>query len=203
MSDPKVIEKFLPQTLIRDIEVLHNAPGNFSWQFYEKIAIEYGEPVQFKNPKIINPIGLSHVFIDNTQIVSPHWNLIKPILLFLEYHENFEIKSVLRVRSRRTLQNPNIDETYYNPPHVDLPDAVPYKTLIYYVHDCDGDSVFFNERYKPGTGQSTLQDTDVTECFRNTPVRGTGVLFDGHQYHSGNSPRKHLHRTIINFDFVV
>ena len=86
---------------------------------------------------------------------------------------------------------------------VDLPNAEPYKSFIYYVNDSDGDSVFFKERYKPKDGPPKLKDTDVTECFRYTPKKGTGILFDGHQYHSGNSPKNSLYRTIINFDFTL
>lgn len=199
----KVIESFLPKSYQNELENLINDPSGFQWYFYDKIAIEYGEPMNFKNPKIINPIGLSHTLIDSGNVTSGHWDRIRPVLLFLEYHENFEIKRILRVRVRRTMRDPNIDSTMFNPPHIDLPNAEPYKTLIYYVSDSDGDSVFFNERYDPSQRQPTLRDEDVTECFRYTPVKGNGVLFDGHQYHSGNSPVEYLHRTIINFDFIV
>ena len=199
----KVIESFLPLSYQNEIEHLINDPGAFQWSFYDKIAIEYGEPITFKNPKIINPIGLSHTFIESGRPVSEHWPRIRPILLFLEYHGNFEIQRMLRVRARRTLRDPSIDSTMFNPPHIDLPNAEAYKSLIYYVSNSDGDSVFFNERYDPSLGQPTLRDEDVTECFRYTPVKGNGVLFDGHQYHSGNSPINYLHRTIINFDFIV
>lgn len=199
----KVIESFLPKSYQNELEYIINSPGIFQWSFYDKIANEYGQPIDFKNPKIINPIGLAHTFIDSGNVVSDHWEKIRPILLFLEYREGIEIQRMLRVRARRTMRETGIDSTMFNPPHIDLPDAEPYKTLIYYVSDSDGDSIFFNERYDPSQGQPTLRDEDVTECFRYTPVKGNGILFDGHQYHSGNSPVNYLHRTIINFDFVI
>ena len=96
----KVIESFLPLSYQNEIEHLINDPGAFQWSFYDKIAIEYGEPINFKNPKIINPIGLSHTFIESGRPVSEHWPRIRPILLFLEYHGNFEIQRMLRVRAR-------------------------------------------------------------------------------------------------------
>ena len=198
----KVIASFLPTSYQNELENVINSPAIFQWSFHDKIAREYGD-VEYKNPKIINPIGLSHTFIDSGKVVSDHWTLIRPVLLFLEYHEGFEIKRMLRVRARRTLRDPNIDSSMFNPPHVDLFDSVPYKTLIYYLSDSDGDTIFFNERYIPNSGAPSLKDTDVTECFRYTPVKGNGILFDGHQYHAGNSPVEYLHRTIINFDFIV
>lgn len=199
-SDIKVLESFIPRSYQNELESVINS-NIFKWNFHDKIAMEYGE-VEYNNPKIINPIGLSHTFIDSGQPVSDYWNLVKPILLFLEYHEDFEIQRVLRVRARRTLRDIQIDPSMYNPPHVDLPDSEPYKTLIYYVHDSDGDTVFFDEVYDPKPGYAPLRG-DVAECFRYTPIKGNGILFNGHRYHSGNSPINNLHRTIINFDFIV
>jgi len=200
----KVIENFLPKPYQNEIENLINSPELFQWSFFDQIAKEYGnQPTVYKNPNIINPIGLAHTFIDSGKVVSNHFALIRPILLFLEFNMNVEIKQVLRVRARRTMQDKSLNANNFNPPHVDLPDAAPYKSLIYYVSDSDGDSVFFNERYTPSNGLPEIKDTDVTECFRYTPKKGNGIFFEGHQYHSGNSPIEYLHRTVINFDFIV
>ena len=200
----KVLESFVPKSLQDEVEDYINS-GNFQWTFFDNIAMDYGsKPMVFKNPNIVNPIGLVNTIIDNGQIVSGHYSVFRPILLFLEYHENISIKQVLRVRVRRTLRDKSAPVTRYNPPHVDLNRAEPYKSLIYYVSDSDGDSVFFNERFNPETDfEGELKDTNVTECFRYPPKKGHGILFDGHQYHSGNSPIDNLHRTIINFDFIV
>lgn len=200
MSDIKVLESFIPKSYQNELETAINSTI-FKWNFHDKIAIEYGE-VDYNNPNIINPIGLSHTFIEEGQPVSDYWNLVKPILLFLEYHENFEIQRVLRVRARRTLQDTRVNQSMYNPPHVDLPHAAPYKTLIYYVHDSDGDTVFFDEVYTPNPNGAPLRG-DVKECFRYNPIKGNGILFNGHRYHSGNNPINNLYRTIINFDFIV
>jgi hypothetical protein len=200
----KVIESFIPKSYANEIEKFINAPDKFQWSFFNQIANEYGdEPTTYKNPNIINPVGLAHVFIESGKIVSDHFVVIRPILLFLEYHMDFEIQRVLRVRARRTLCDKSLTPSQYNPPHVDLPNAEPYKSLIYYVNDSDGDSIFFNERYVPKDGPPEIKDTDVTEMGRCTPKKGKAVFFDGHQYHSGNSPRKTPHRTVINFDFLL
>jgi len=200
----KVLESFIPKSYSNEIEAYINAPNVFHWSFFDQIAAEYGAEIDYKNPNIINPVGLAHTFIDQGNIISPHYSLIKPILLFLEYRMDFEIKKVLRVRARRTLQNKSLTPSHYNAPHIDLPDAEPYQTLVYYVNDSDGDTIFFKEYYEPEKGyRSMIKDTDITEVARYTPKKGNGVIFDGHQYHSGNSPRIQPHRTVINFDFVV
>ena len=200
----KVLESFIPKSYANEIERFINSPGHFQWSYYDQIANEYGDqPTIYKNPNIINPVGLAHVFIESGRVVSDHFTFIKPILLFLEYHMDFEIQRVLRVRARRTLRDKTLSSSHYNPPHVDLPDAEPYKSLIYYVSDSDGDSVFFKERYNPTNSLPEVKDTDVTEVARYTPKKGNGIIFDGHQYHSGNSPRITPHRTVINFDFIV
>lgn len=200
----EVLESFLPISYQNEIERYINSPDIFQWSFFDKIAKEYNdEPIEYKNPNIVNPIGLAHTLVDSGRVTSNHFVFFKPILLFLEFKMNFEIKQILRVRVRRTMQDTSLNGNSYNPPHIDLPDAAPYKTLIYYVSDSDGDSVFFEERYAPEKGAPELKDTEVTESFRYTPKKGNGILFDGHQYHSGNSPINYLHRTIINFDFIV
>ena len=86
-------------------------------------------------------------------------------------------------------------------------DEVCFLSFNVYINICFLDKViliFFNERFNPETDfEGELKDTNVTECFRYPPKKGHGILFDGHQYHSGNSPIDNLHRTIINFDFIV
>jgi len=202
MNDIKVLESFLPRSYRDELERNINSVP-FKWSFHDQIATEYGE-VSYNNSKIHNPIGLSHTFIDQGKVVSEQWEMIRPILLFLEYHEDFEIQQVLRVRARRTMRENNIDVSMYNPPHVDLPNAQPYKTLIYYLNDSDGDTIFFDEIWTPRSDMGTAPlRGDVKECFRYTPIKGNGILFNGHRYHSGNSPINNLHRTIINFDFIA
>ena len=80
----KVLESFVPESLQDEVENYINS-GAFQWTFFDNIAADYAaQPTVFKNPNIVNPIGLVNTIIDNGQVVSTHYNVFRPILLFLE-----------------------------------------------------------------------------------------------------------------------
>ena len=61
------------------------------------------------------------------------------------------------------------------------------KSLIYYINDSDGDTIFFNKKLK--------------EIKRVTPKKNTAVLFDSNILHCGCNPIKSSMRGVINFIF--
>ena len=87
----------------------------------------------------------------------------------------------------------------YNVPHIDVKDHLPYKTLIYYVDDSDGDTVFFKNKIE----KDISLDTEAEEYKRVSPKKGRAIYCDGDIYHSGNCPVDFNERTIINFDFKI
>jgi hypothetical protein len=196
----KLIENIVPKNYRDEIERVVCGP-TFPWFYTELLGNDSYFANSYENPKISNPMGLTHLaFIDGKQN-SDAWPLIKPILYFLEEKEGIDPNLLLRCRFRKTFQTIGHTEGMYNMPHVDLPDATPYKTLVYYVEDSDGDTVLFNETWK--FGEPTVRDLNITEAGRFSPVKGNAVLFDGWQFHAGNSPVKYKRRTVINFDFSV
>ena len=66
-------------------------------------------------------------------------------------------------------------------------DLTGYKSLIYYVNDSDGDTIFFNDNLK--------------EIKRVNPKKGKAVLFDSNILHCGSNPINTLNRVVINFIF--
>jgi hypothetical protein len=84
-------------------------------------------------------------------------------------------------------------------PHIDVKEHLPYKTLLYYVDDSDGDSVFF----KNTISDNILLDTNAVIDKKISPKKGRAIYFDGNIYHSGNCPVDYNKRTVINFDFKV
>ena len=93
----------------------------------------------------------------------------------------------------------------FNKPHTDLPDfEQPYKTLIVYLNESDGDTFIFNKFYnKEENFNEVLKDLDKKIILRQKPMRGDGIYFEGHQYHSGNTPTQYKSRYLINFDFTI
>lgn len=112
----------------------------------------------------------------------PETNLfffIKPIIL-TAYDR--PIKSLLKVKVNRLLRDENFTSDNYNIPHQDVPEN-NYVSMIYYVNDCDGDTIFFE---------------DNTIVQRITPRQGDIVLFDSNLWHASCNPSKNAERIVLN-----
>lgn len=97
-----------------------------------------------------------------------------------------------RIKCNIMFKDTEFPEQFYNTPHAD--GNAGMQSLLYYVDDSDGDTVFFNEHYTPGVKQ-----TGLTEYARCTPRKGTAVLFDSDRFHCSTPPRINARRAVINF----
>lgn len=118
-------------------------------------------------------------------------SLFTPLYLVLS-HLNLNIKYEDILRTQINLQIPtpsNPGNDKHNTPHVDFPSLEkPYFTLIYYVNDCDGDTVFF--------------DPDLSIRQKITPKKGKIALFNGNFPHTSSHPLLN-NRYIISYSFSI
>jgi hypothetical protein len=70
-----------------------------------------------------------------------------------------------------------------SPKHVDQ--SFPHKVAIYYVNDCDGDTILYDS------------NGDKTKI---SPKRGRMIVFNGDIFHSGCSPILSRNRIVVNFN---
>lgn len=193
----KTLDNLVPVSIQnRFIERLNSE--NFSWYYFNNII--YGHD----NKKIINPnitktFAFVHTLFDENGINSDDYELFSTILNFFVVREKVKIKDMIRVRIRKTFRIKNHSIEKYNVPHIDVKDHLPYKTLLYYVDDSDGDTVFFKNKLT----ENTYLDAEAEEYKRISPKKGRAIYFDGDIYHSGNCPVDYNERTIINFDFKI
>ena len=61
------------------------------------------------------------------------------------------------------------------------------KSLLYYVNNSDGDTIFF--------------DNDLNVTTRVSPKKNRAIIFDSHNLHSGSNPIKNHMRAVINLLF--
>jgi hypothetical protein len=80
-------------------------------------------------------------------------------------------------------------------PHIDFR-KVKHTVILYYVNDCDGDTIFYNK-----CENDSLMD--VEEWKRESPKKGDFVVFDGSIYHSPCCPVENTRRCTLNFDCKV
>lgn len=119
---------------------------------------------------------------------SEQYKMIAPMVFkFLELNKINHL-DILRIKLNIT---PSHDEISQSPPHSDK--KTPHLNFIYYVNDCEGDTVLYNEfsDYK-------TQVTNPTVFKKITPESGKAILFDGRQFHAITPPSKMPLRGVIN-----
>lgn len=167
----EVYDDIIPKNLVDYIENLIFKTNFIQWEFNSNISgVEGVEQIGFS----------SNIFKENLPINNYTFNLLQVLYCFL-LNKNFNLKKV--INARLFLQPPSPNPRIIPAIHVDNDD--PHYVCIYYINDCDGDTVFFNQ--------------DKIEIKRVTPKKGRIVFFDGKILHTGSSSLKT--RAIINYNF--
>lgn len=165
-------------------------PG-FPWALTLDAVQGVGEDPKLRDDAII---GMFHTFVFNGQICSDFYKDISWILDDFQ-KIGLDKNKILRIRAGLFFKNPSSD------PHVAHVDAkIPHTTAVYYVNDCDGDLVIYEETYK----SHPFKTPEVTtEIKRFQPSMGKLVVFDGQHYHSSSYPTQKPLRLAITLNFAV
>jgi len=102
----------------------------------------------------------------------------------LSEYTNMRDKSIFRIRANLSVPQPGNEKDHMLPPHKDELDE-NYYSLLYYVNDSDGDTLFFKD------------DFELIE--RVSPKKGRCVIFNSSIYHCGQLPIKSDKRIVINY----
>lgn len=138
-------------------------------------------------------IGMFHTFLYQGEICSPYYKEIDWV--FEEFTKlGLSKKQCMRVRAGLFFKHPDHSP---HPCHVDV--KLPHTTAVYYVNDCDGDLVIYDETYKSHPWTVPLVPT---ELCRFSPSKGKLAVFDGKHYHSSSYPTEHALRLAITFNFL-
>lgn len=108
------------------------------------------------------------------------YTLMQPILNKISYSK------LLRIKCNLNFPYLHCDDTKYGYFHTDSTDKDAY-TAIYYVNNCDGDTIFI--------------DKDKKET-RVTPKANRLVMFPATVFHAGNTPKKTDRRVVINVNWI-
>jgi len=76
-------------------------------------------------------------------------------------------------------------------PHADQ--DFDHKVFLCYLNDSDGDTILYEEVDK--SESYTIQQ-------QISPEFGKAIVFNGRHYHSMTFPKEHVHRMVINVDFI-
>ena len=186
------VDDFLEEYHVNEIERFLSSIS-FPWYYNPSLSGDTEKIVYDNDNNIKDVDGFIHIFSDNNNILSAHAEIIRIILGAIEKKLNFVVKDIKRSRAVLVYKNPSFGD-FYQVPHTDY--TVPHLTLIYYVNDNDGDTVFFTEMYKEGNVEKKTLQRKIT------PKKGKCVVFDGLQYHTGSVPTD-KNRILININFLI
>jgi hypothetical protein len=174
----KVIDDFISPQVQEFVKNQLVATG-MPWVFLDDVT--YGAT----STDIETRAGFQHIpFTDGTITSTAYWFLY-PILLEACSKNNIVVKQLLRIRVGLYV-NANSEK----PNHRHIDQHEPHLVGLYYVDDCDGDTVFY------------ANDVSDEEILRCTPKRGRMILFNGSIYHASTPPVTKQYRITVNFNFL-
>lgn len=188
------IENFLPleqqEQLIKDL-----THPSFPWGL--SLNSVYGAAGVIDNDAAV---GFYHTFMFEGKSRSPELHLVDWILNGFEekIYNRIRIKNMDRIRGGVFLKHPSIIP---HPPHVDA--ETPHWTAVYYVTDCDGDFVLYNETYPEFKNEFRKDNSEFTVKRRVKPAQGKLVAFNGKYFHSSSFPNDKAIRLAITFNFHI
>lgn len=190
---PTVVDNFLPkffyQPLLRQIY-----SEGFSWFYVDEpsggIKPNKVKGVHFPE----NQFGFSHLAYKSSEggAVSNIYQSLVPMINLIEESFDITVNELLRVRLGMTTSMGEGGNQY---PHVDA--QFPHYTLLYYLDESDGDTIFYDQHYTDGREMK-----DFSVAFANSPKANQAILFNGLQFHSSGIPEKYSRRTTININFL-
>ena len=180
----QIIDNFLPQAYQDALQHLMLSI-NFSWYLNRITAYPYSTDVA-RNTTTDSP-QFTHIFFEDGQKRSEHFNLISLVMYHLMLTENVDTTELLRAKANLNILINNYPKDHHYVAHRDYDELTKFTTAIYYVNDSDGDTKFF--------------DDDGRIVRSVAPKKGRLVYFDGSINHAGRPPINTNVRCVINFNF--
>jgi hypothetical protein len=173
----KIIHDVLPQD--HKAKVLETLLGlNFPWYWNENATSETQDDDAI--------FQLTHNFFDYNGVHSEHFiPLIVPMFEYINQLADFKIKKIVRVKANLLPRQICNDEDIKKTIHVDIPDERAFISIVYYLHDVDGDINTYDKDY------------NIVDSF--TPKENSLVYFDSRTLHGTRPPIESKRRVCINF----
>ena len=180
----KVIDDFVPIKYQDELQKLFLS-GDFNW-FYRPATVNYDAPGIITMANTTEGAQFTHLFCAQNNRMSDYYGAIQPLLFNLVARESLCIDDVYRIKANLMLKECTFHKEHHRTPHVDYSGNDSCTTIIYYINDCDGDTIFFD-----GTGKVTN---------RIAPKKGRVVIFDSKMIHAGQPPKEASVRVLLNIN---
>lgn len=178
--------------LKKDLEDFIFTSTSCLWQYKQYTSSsKFAPPFTFFDDEKTHDVRQFVHIVDDRNISD--MTVISPLLYKISDLVGYRL-DIVRVKINMLIPTLNVPKDTYHRPHIDHGDPEA-RTLIYYVNDCDGDTVIFDKTY---TGEDPGK---LTVVERITPKAGSAILFDSNIYHASTSPTQGP-RSVINFIFL-
>lgn len=178
---PRDISDFIYEVLCRD--------NTFPWFYQEQTSFYNGTSEVLQLDGYEEHPYFAHTIVTDNQIKSNAYDIVfDKFWKWMVKNVDGDFGELIRVRAAKTMKN-KVPPTQ---PHVDAPFG--HWVMIYYCDNSDGPTTIYKERY--GENPENVRPKQYID-----PEKGKYVIFDGRMYHSGNAPRKHSSRTILNINY--
>ena len=202
------VNNLVSPTYLSRLSSLVGGMNGFPWYFLSDDVSYSTDGFMFGNDKLLDmpedqkAIGFTHVLKDQDGVESPWFPQFQNILDCVQDALPCPVQ-FLRVRLALQLNN---GKTNHNAPHTDS--EKDHYAALFYIHDCTGDTVFFDQYDDPKNG--TVDERwyrgrtqNYTEHMRVTPEANKLFVFDGHQFHASSNPQgDYKWRVALNLNFV-
>lgn len=190
------------------IEVFDDVISKDYQRYILNLVNEQDFPLYFR-PNIVtynysdvkqNIHGFTHQLFEHNKSVSTYFNTIYPMVLSITEKTGVRFNTLERMRFNFVLGNPE-SKMDYHMPHVD--NYTPHLVAIYYVNDCDGDTVIFDQFLEVPSvekDEEMIQLNTWTVKKRIEPKMGRLVVFDGRYYHASSYTKTQPYRCVINMN---
>ena len=178
---PRDISDFMYEVLCRD--------NTFPWFYQEQTSFYNGTAEVLQLDGYEEHPYFAHTIVTDNHIKSNAYDIVfDKFWKWMVKNVDGDFGELIRVRAAKTMKN-KVPPTQ---PHVDAPFG--HWVMIYYCDNSDGPTTIYKERY--GENPENVRPKQYID-----PEKGKYVIFDGRMYHSGNAPRKHSSRTILNINY--
>ena len=181
----EIIDDVLPKDQYNKINKFITE-SNFLWQWTNGTVDMFAAGTNRDTPQFVRNI-LTLDGKEKNQIIELYPEFYNISIEAVKKSKRTDIIDIVEFdRIKVNLLTPWPNAPRWHPPHIDT-DRENAFSCVYYLHDSDGDTYFFDE------------DTMRTV----TPKKNRAVLFDAYHSHCSSNPIKKNRRIIVNSVFLV
>ena len=200
----KIIDNSIPFHFQESLKAIVLSP-DFPWSYTEIFASDGRSDITKRTKFISNGINFDRGYGFNHHLYffqngvegekSPFFDKFFPVVY--SWMNEVDIVQIIKMNLRLTTKISS--NAVFDEPHTDFTDK-GIKTVVYYLFDTDGDTLFFNRKFQNGDLDRREIHLDVSQSV--TPKQGRAIFFDSDTYHAGAHPGITNNRITLNVQYL-